>query len=65
MSERIGIIGGSGLGNALAAAGGGDAVVMETPFGAPSGPLMLAEWAAASKQRLAQANSRLAPTALS
>jgi len=46
---RIGIIGGSGLGNALLACGGGgagaaEALEVETPFGRPSAPLMLSEW---------------------
>jgi 5'-methylthioadenosine phosphorylase len=43
---RIGIIGGSGLGNALLAdhRGAAQAVEVETPFGKPSGPLWLAEW---------------------
>ncbi len=43
-SARIGIIGGSGLGNALLAAGGGEVVDVETPFGKCSAPICLAEW---------------------
>jgi 5'-methylthioadenosine phosphorylase len=43
---RIGIIGGSGLGNALLAAGDATAqpVELDTPFGKPSAPVILAEW---------------------
>jgi 5'-methylthioadenosine phosphorylase len=45
---RIGIIGGSGLGNALLASGVGDTgarkVRVETPFGAPSADVTLAQW---------------------
>ncbi len=45
---RIGIIGGSGLGNALLAAGKQDAAAktldLDTPFGKPSAPLNLAQW---------------------
>jgi 5'-methylthioadenosine phosphorylase len=43
---RIGIIGGSGLGNALTAAhAGAQTVDVTTPFGKPSAPLVLAEMA--------------------
>lgn len=38
---RVGIIGGTGLGEALGALGG-EAVTVETPFGAPSAPIRLA-----------------------
>ena len=41
---RIGIIGGSGLGNALVAAGGAESVEVGTPFGEASAPIMLGEW---------------------
>jgi 5'-methylthioadenosine phosphorylase len=45
---RIGIIGGSGLGNALLASGSGDAHAqsadLDTPFGKPSAPITLAQW---------------------
>ena len=45
---RVGIIGGSGLGNALLAANKGDSgaksLDIDTPFGKPSAPLTLAEW---------------------
>jgi 5'-methylthioadenosine phosphorylase len=45
---RIGIIGGSGLGNALLAASAGDSgaqtVEVDTPFGKPSAPITLANW---------------------
>ncbi|HVS71519.1 MAG TPA: S-methyl-5'-thioadenosine phosphorylase [Phycisphaerae bacterium] len=44
MTERIGIIGGSGLGNALLAGGGGEAVNVETPVGVPSAPVVLSRW---------------------
>jgi 5'-methylthioadenosine phosphorylase len=45
MTERIGIIGGSGLGNALLAAGvGSERTNEETPFGRTSAPVMLGEW---------------------
>ncbi|MCL2645543.1 MAG: S-methyl-5'-thioadenosine phosphorylase [Phycisphaerales bacterium] len=47
-TPRIGIIGGSGLGNALIAAGGGgeraQTVDADTPFGKPSAPVTLADW---------------------
>ncbi|MGN6369113.1 MAG: S-methyl-5'-thioadenosine phosphorylase [Phycisphaerae bacterium] len=43
-SPRIGIIGGSGLGAALLASGAGSPQQFETPFGAPSAPLLLGEW---------------------
>ncbi len=48
LSPRIGIIGGSGLGNALLATGAGDAqaqsVELDTPFGKPSAPIFLGQW---------------------
>jgi 5'-methylthioadenosine phosphorylase len=40
---RVGIIGGTGLGEALGALGGGDVREVETPFGRPSGPITLGE----------------------
>ncbi|HSW45391.1 MAG TPA: S-methyl-5'-thioadenosine phosphorylase [Phycisphaerae bacterium] len=45
MSEpRIGIIGGSGLGETLAKEVGGREVNVETPFGSPSGPILMTRW---------------------
>jgi 5'-methylthioadenosine phosphorylase len=44
IGERIGIIGGSGLGTALLAAGVGKPVEFETPFGKPSAALVVGEW---------------------
>ncbi len=40
---RIGIIGGSGLGDALGAEAG-ETVQIDTPFGKPSSPITLADW---------------------
>ena len=40
---KIGIIGGSGLGDAVCG-GGGRAVSVDTPFGATSGPMIESEW---------------------
>ncbi len=39
----IGVIGGTGLGEALGALGGGEVRRVDTPFGAPSGPITLTE----------------------
>jgi 5'-methylthioadenosine phosphorylase len=39
----IGVIGGTGLGDALGALGAGELVHVETPFGAPSGPITVVE----------------------
>jgi 5'-methylthioadenosine phosphorylase len=39
----VGIIGGTGLGEALGALGGGEVREVDTPFGRPSGPITLAE----------------------
>ncbi len=44
VTERIGIIGGSGLGEELLSSGQGQAVEIQTPFGPPSAPPILAEW---------------------
>ncbi len=44
VTARIGIIGGSGLGDQLLASGQGQAVEIQTPFGPPSAPVILAEW---------------------
>lgn len=44
MDARIGIIGGSGLGQALLARTGGEEFYPETPFGRPSAPVILTEW---------------------
>lgn len=41
---RIGIVGGTGVGQVLAAEVGGREVVVETPFGPPSGPVLVANW---------------------
>ncbi len=41
---RIGIIGGSGLGQAFADQVGGREVQVETPFGPTSGPILLTRW---------------------
>jgi len=41
---RIGIIGGSGLADALVGEVGGQEVSVDTPFGPPSGPLLLTKW---------------------
>jgi len=39
----VGLIGGTGLGDVLAAQVGGEAVEVETPFGKPSAPIMMTE----------------------
>jgi len=39
----VGVIGGTGLGEALGTLGGGETREVETPFGSPSGPITLAE----------------------
>jgi 5'-methylthioadenosine phosphorylase len=39
----VGVIGGTGLGEALGALGGGEVRELETPFGRPSGPITLTE----------------------
>lgn len=44
MEARIGIIGGSGLGQALLARTSGEEFYPETPFGKPSAPLILTQW---------------------
>lgn len=41
---RIGIIGGSGLGDELAKIGGRESLSIETPYGPPSAPLELMQW---------------------
>jgi 5'-methylthioadenosine phosphorylase len=41
---RLGIIGGTGLGEQLAGRSGVEEVCVDTPFGAPSGPLRIGEW---------------------
>ncbi len=43
MTPRIGIIGGSGIGEALGTLGHGEARDLDTPFGKPSGPIELTE----------------------
>ena len=43
VTERIGIIGGTGLGQALTQQEGGEEHEVSTPFGDPSGPIILAE----------------------
>src|SRR6266545_5809863 len=42
-SAMVGVIGGTGLGEALGALGAGRAREVETPFGRPSGPITLTE----------------------
>jgi len=42
--SRIGIIGGSGLGDAILARGEGERVHVETPFGPPSDAVILSQW---------------------
>lgn len=44
IKPRIAVIGGTGLGDAFGAQAGGEAVEVETPFGSPSSPIVLAEW---------------------
>ncbi|MGB9623589.1 MAG: S-methyl-5'-thioadenosine phosphorylase [Phycisphaerae bacterium] len=44
---RIGIIGGTGLGDALAGQSRGQWHTLETPFGAPSGPILTTTWESA------------------
>ena len=39
----VGVIGGTGLGEALGALGGGEVLDVETPFGKPSGPITMTE----------------------
>jgi 5'-methylthioadenosine phosphorylase len=43
LSGRVGIIGGSGMGEALGALGKGESREVDTPFGRPSGPIELLE----------------------
>ncbi|MEP0843960.1 MAG: S-methyl-5'-thioadenosine phosphorylase [Phycisphaerae bacterium] len=43
-SPRIAIIGGSGLGQVFADQAGGESVTLDTPFGPPSGPIVLTRW---------------------
>ena len=43
-TQRIGIIGGSGLGQHLLMPGDGEAVEIQTPFGPPAAPPILASW---------------------
>ncbi len=40
----IGLIGGTGLGDALLGAAAGEERAIETPYGAPSAPIRIAEW---------------------
>jgi len=42
---RIGIIGGSGLGQAFAERAGGEELSIDTPFGPTSGPVLVTQWA--------------------
>ena len=45
MPERmIGVIGGTGLGQALSSRTSGEEIHIDTPFGAPSSPITLTEW---------------------
>jgi len=41
---KIGIIGGTGLGEALTQGVGGREVTVDTPFGSPSGPILVTRW---------------------
>ncbi len=41
---KVGIIGGSGLGDALCGAEQGETVELDTPFGPPSGPVVQTHW---------------------
>jgi len=41
---RIGVIGGTGLGELLAQRPGTEKLYVDTPFGAPSGPLLVGDW---------------------
>jgi len=41
---RIGVIGGTGLGQAFVDQAGGEQVFVETPFGPPSGPILVTSW---------------------
>jgi 5'-methylthioadenosine phosphorylase len=41
--QMVGVIGGTGLGEALGGLGGGEVREVETPFGRPSGPITLTE----------------------
>ena len=41
---RIGIIGGTGLGEVLAKEAGGTSVEVDTPFGPPSAAPLIAAW---------------------
>ena len=43
-AAQVGIIGGTGLGDLLAKEAGGKKQVIDTPFGAPSSPPILANW---------------------
>jgi 5'-methylthioadenosine phosphorylase len=42
--QLIGVIGGTGLGAKLSAAEGAERLHLDTPFGAPSGPLLKSRW---------------------
>jgi len=44
IKPRIAVIGGTGLGDAFGVQAGGETVEVETPFGSPSSPIVLAEW---------------------
>ncbi len=44
MDRRIGIIGGSGLGQTLLAEAQGQAVTVDTPFGKPASDIILMQW---------------------
>lgn len=52
--HTIGIIGGTGLADALAREANGEAIEVETPFGAPSAPIVCARWAGAEVLFLAR-----------
>jgi 5'-methylthioadenosine phosphorylase len=50
----VGVIGGTGLGDALGALGGGEVREVETPFGRPSGPITMTEVAGVQVALLAR-----------
>jgi len=43
MRVMVGVVGGTGLGEALGGLGGGETREVQTPFGAPSGPITISE----------------------
>jgi 5'-methylthioadenosine phosphorylase len=65
-SARIGLIGGTGLGHALAAKLTGQAKEIDTPFGYPSGPIVMGQWQGVDVAFLARHGPKhhLSPTAV-